>query len=196
MTVTTPTADDTRVTLSDGTELVEIWNSTVHLMPFVGFLWTPNDRLYGQGFLQYDVDVNGNPVLINADGMGLAPSGRINDATFQFLDMGFGYWLRHRRDSHGRLPGVAVTAELHWNQSLARADVVSRGSFRIGDFTRSLESWNMTVGTHLACRGNWTVSIAYGTPLAGGPDRPFDGELRLALNKNFGPSTRATRARF
>ena len=39
-----------------------IQNRSVHLMPFVGGLWTPNDRLFAIGYVQVDVDANGDPV--------------------------------------------------------------------------------------------------------------------------------------
>ena len=37
-------------------------NQSVHLLPFVGGIWTPNDRLFCLGFIQFDIDANGDPV--------------------------------------------------------------------------------------------------------------------------------------
>ena len=47
--VAVPTAEDTRVDLPDGTPLVAIRDRSTHLAPFVGFLWTPNERFSPRG---------------------------------------------------------------------------------------------------------------------------------------------------
>ena len=51
-----------RVVLEDGTPLLVIRNDAVHLGPFFGALWTPNERLFSHGFLQCDVASVGNTV--------------------------------------------------------------------------------------------------------------------------------------
>jgi hypothetical protein len=40
------------------------------------------------------------------------------------------------------------------------------------------------------------MTFAYVTPLGGGFDRFFDGELRAFVNWRFGPQNRLTRAQF
>lgn len=193
MAVTVPTADDVRVAWYDGTPLVNIDNESVHLMPFIGLLFTPNDRFFAQAFLQYDVDTNGCPVAINTEGTGLLSSGRVNDATFQFLDIGIGYWSLPAGSGGDCLTGVAWTGELHWNQSLGATDTITNGAWTIGDFSRNISNWDLTLGCHLELRDLTTLTLAYVTPLGGGSDRQFDGEFRLMLNRRFGPQTRATR---
>jgi len=188
-----PTADDTWLMRSDGTTLVKVCNEAVHLQPFFGFLWTPNDRFFAQGFLQWEVETNGNAVLIN-QGQGLAYVDDIHDATFQYLDVGIGQWIWRGRSRYDRLTGVAWTAELHWNRSLQPTDVVSVGNFRVGDFASSVERFNLTLGAHLEFFDRTTTTVGYTVPLGGGQDQQFDGELRVLINRRFGPQTRATRA--
>ena len=84
--VAVPTAEDTRVLLSDGTPLVVIRNRATHLGPFLGFLWTPNDRMFCQGFFQWDVEANPNPVYIDRQrGAGLEFVRDLHDTTFQYI---------------------------------------------------------------------------------------------------------------
>ncbi len=194
--IAVPTADDTRLLTKDGTTLVRIDNQAVHLEPFVGGVWAPSERFFMQFFAQWDVDANGNRTLVNPDGQGLVTAGRLQDPTFQYVDIAMGYWLH--RDNHccKRLTGVAAVAELHWNKSLQRTDVVTSNDFVIGSEEGDLEVYNLTLGCFFEFKKNTTVLLGYSTPLGGGSDQQFDGELRLLLNRRFGPTTRVTRTPF
>ncbi len=192
LTAVVPTADDINVSLADGTPLVQIRNESTHLQPYVGALWTPNDRFFAQGFMQWDVAANDNPVLVN-QGSGLAYVDDVHDVTFQFLDVGVGYWSYRGQQRYRRLTGLAWTAELHWNRSLQSTDVVSAGNFRIGDYSSAIELFNLTLGVHVEFYQKSTLTLAYVTPLGGGADRQFDSELRVMFNRRFGPQSRATR---
>ena len=89
-----PTARDTTVVLADGTPLVNISNRSTHLSPFLGFLWTPNDKFFMQGFYQVDVEAGGCPVFVNLDGNGaMQDIGTLHDTTYQYIDLGMGSWL-------------------------------------------------------------------------------------------------------
>ncbi len=192
-----PTADDTSAVLPDGTPLLTIRNDAVHLGPFFGALWTPNERLFSQGFLQCDVASTGNAVLINHDGCRLSEVGRLNDATLLTLDWGIGYWaLRNSCPQHA-LTGLALTAELHWNRSLQNADSVAAGSWAIncgGDAgsanTGEINVLDLTLGCHLALRQNTIVTCGYAIPMDTGGEQPFDGEFRMMVNHHFGPASR------
>jgi hypothetical protein len=189
--VTVPTADDTLLVLPDGTPLIAVRNRSTHLGPFLGFLWAPNDRFFAQGFLQWDVAANGNPVLIDQQqDRGLECVGDLHDATFQYLDLGIGSWLYRSEEASRRLTGLAWTAELHWNKSLEPTDVVTAGDFRVGDYGDNIEALNLTVGAHLELRDRTTITAGYTCPLGGGRDREFNGEFRLMLNRFFGASYR------
>jgi hypothetical protein len=188
-----PTADDTNVVAADGTSLLRISNESVHLEPFFGFLYTPNDRFFAQGFIQVDVEANGCPVLFNQQGNGLDYVGDIHDTTFLYADIGLGWWLYRGNARYRWLTGLAWTAELHWNRSLQETDVLYADGFRVGDFASDVEVFNLTVGAHLELSHLTTVTVGYCTPLGGGQDQQFDGELRVLVNRRFGPQTRATR---
>ncbi len=194
LTVAAPTGDDTVVVLTDGTPLVRIRNESVHLAPFLGCLWTPNDRFFAQGFFQVDVDPSGNAVSTNFFGNGLQPVGVLQDATLMYVDAGVGYWSYRSRNPRRRLTGVAWTAEVHWNRSLQASDSVVDANFTIGSHASCFEAVNLTLGSHLEFNHRTTVTLGYAVPLGGGLDRQFDGELRVMLNWRFGPTSRLTRA--
>jgi hypothetical protein len=190
LSVWVPTADSTRVMFSDGSVLAEIENESVHLGPFFGALWTPNDRFFAQAFLQYDVAANGNPVLFDT-GNGLVPSGRLNDATFQYFDVGIGRWFYRSNDPWARVRRLAWTAEVHWNRSLQEPDLVLADDVAVGSLLNNVDQVNGVLGIHMEI-GATLITLGCAAPL-GGSDREFDGEVRLMINRHFGPRTRATR---
>ena len=114
--VTVPTARDTNVVLADGTPLVNIANHSTHLSPFLGFLWTPNDKFFMQGFYQVDVEAGGCPVSVNLDGTGLQQIGTLHDTTYQYIDLGMGSWLYRGHERFRRLTGWAWTLEAAWQR--------------------------------------------------------------------------------
>ena len=193
--VALPTAADTHVLLSDGREVIEIENESVHLMPFFGALYTPNDRLFAQGFIQVDADANGNPIsLRNFTTGNLDPAGRINDVNFLYLDASLGYWLYRSCCPCDTLTGIAPMVELHYNASLQDTDVVSAPGFQVGNFDDNIDIVNLVLGSTFEFGRNTTVTAGYTTPLS--DDQDFDGELRLFLNHRFGPQDRLARAQF
>lgn len=196
MAVALPTADDTVVQLANGTPLVRIDNESVHLMPFLGLLLTPNDRFFTQGFLQFDFDTQGNPVQVTNLAGGLVPVGRSDQVTFMYVDLGVGYWLK-RSDNPSGLTGIAPTLEVHWNQALDDFNPLQAGPIMINSNSGGrFESVNMVFGTMLQWGQNTTLTLGYATPLSGGLDREFDGEVRVLFNHRFGPQNRASRVQF
>lgn len=188
-----PTAPALNVNLSDTTQLVKINNSTVNLMPFVGALYTPDDRFFTQGFLQVDTPANGNGVYVNNfDGNGLTASGTIRDVTYLYADIGTGYWL-YRNDDAPKLTGFSTTAELHYNQSLAPTTVLATNLYRIGAPYSNLSMVNAVIGGNLHFGLNSTLTVGYVAPIGNGADQMFDGELRAYFNYRFGPQTFRTR---
>ena len=179
-----------------GNELVRIRNDSVHIMPYFGARYTPNDRFFTQGFVQVDVDANGCPVDANLDGSGLQRVGRLQDATYIYADLGVGYWLYRSPCPSCHLTGFAPTMELHYNRSLQANDVVQTGNFQIGSFADNVEVLNFVVGATSQFGYNKFLTVGYATPLAGGSDRQFDGELRVFMNWLFGATNRRTRALF
>jgi hypothetical protein len=194
-----PTADDARVVLPDGTPLLEIQNDAVRLAPFLGVLWSPNERLFSQGFLQCDIATNGNAVLVNSDGWRLSEVGRLNDANLLTVDWGVGYWAMRNSCRQQPLTGLAWTAELHWTRSLQSADVVEAGPWAVtcADQAASggdgeIDVLNLTLGCHLAWRQKTLVTCGYAVPLYAGGADPFDGEFRVMVNHHFGSANRLT----
>ena len=187
-----PTAPDIQLQQSDGTVLVDVKNQSIRLDPFIGFLWVPNDKFFLQGFLQYDVDANGSPVLM-PDGPGtstLAETGRIHSMLFQYIDISAARWLY--KNPHAIIHGIAAVAELHWNQGLQPGEYATAPydpNFIFGNTATSVSSLDMTVGAHVLLSENNTLSLGYVTPIGNRAAQPFDGEFRLTLNHFFGPRT-------
>jgi len=190
MTIALPTADDISVVMTDGTEVGRIENDAVHLMPFVGFLCTPNPCWFAQGYLQYDLATTGNRTLVDYTGFGVEEVGYVNDTAFQYLDLEIGRWLY--RSGQGmrssRLRSVALTAEVHWNKSLQEGDYITGPGYEVGNTAENVDIWDATIGLHVRL-ADTTITAAYVAPLTDGPDRPFDGEFRLIINRWFGRSS-------
>ncbi|MDB5339271.1 MAG: hypothetical protein JWN70_4890, partial [Planctomycetaceae bacterium] len=195
MQVGLPTADPVNINLSDGTTIVRIKNQTVHLMPFVGALYTPDDRLFAQAFLQFDVAANGNDVLANLDLTKLKRVGSVQDTTYTYLDLSVGYWTYLADDQEAYLSGIAPMFELHYNQSLQSGDVIRAGNnFQLGSFGSNFSVVNAVIGTTFQFGPSSALTMGYAVPLGGGNDQQFDGEFRVFFNKRFGPQTRQIRA--
>ncbi len=177
--LTAPTANNLRL-ISGNETILEIENQSVHLMPFVGSLWVPNDRVFVQSFLQVDVDANGNNV--NADQFGqLQQIGRFNDQTFLYYAISAGYWLFKRPVQDSRwIKTLSPIAEFHYRQSLQDSDFIATDSFSVGGTANNITSINAVFGLTALFNDNMTGTIGYATPLGG--DKNFNGELRLIFN--------------
>jgi hypothetical protein len=189
-----PTAPTLSLSLADGTKVVAVENRAVHLMPFFGALYTPNERFFAQGFLQADVDANGNPVAVNPTLQSLTPIGRIHDPTLLYIDLNAGYWL-YRGQNRG-LTGFAPTLEYHHNQSASHSQFLASQGFMIGSNLNQVSFDSITVGCYFEYNYDNTLSLGYNTPLGNGADRQFQGELRAYLTHRFGTPSRAARVGF
>lgn len=181
--ITIPTANDINVRLPSGTPLLRVENESVHLQPFLAGLYTPNERFFAQGFLQLDIDPNGNALLVNS-GTGLTPIGNLQDSTYLFADLGVGYWVH--QSSTSCLTGIAPTVELHYNTSLQTADNITAGGITIGNFGNNVESLNLTAGATFAFGDATHLTAGYVTPL--GADRQLDSGFRVLID--YAPSLR------
>ena len=132
--MTVPTAKDSQYFADQFTTSPDITinNQSVHLMPFIGGLWIPNERWFGIGYFQLDIDANGDPVEANNSPFfrnNPASIGHYRDATMMYLDLAVGYWAF--RDEEDRLvSGLAGVFEMHVNQSLNTASVLSTRPLR------------------------------------------------------------------
>ncbi|QDU60158.1 hypothetical protein Pan216_09950 [Planctomycetes bacterium Pan216] len=192
-----PTADDVTVRDTANDVLVRINNQSVHLMPYIGAVFAPNDRFFAQGFLQADFGTNGNAVWEDLDGIGgLNKAGVLTDQTLGYIDASIGYWVMKHRD-YGVLTAVAPMLELHYTTTMGQVDRIQQGSFVIGDFAANQDILNLTTGVSLELFGRANAVLAAGTPLKGGiSGRQFDWELQAQISYRFGPQNRLTRANF
>jgi hypothetical protein len=183
--MTVPIADDVYVRTTSRKPLVTIENESVHLMPYVGWLWRHGERFFCHGFAQVDVDANGNPVAVNATGLGLAQVGRVQDTTYLQADWGLGYLHPVRRGRWGSLVRVVPTLELHYTRSLQETDFVETADFRIGQARDKFQLLNGVVGSTFDFQRNSSLTVGYVTPLGNGSDQLFDGELRAFWNRYY-----------
>jgi hypothetical protein len=181
-----PTASDIQVNYANGTSLLQVRNESVHLQPFLGLLYTPNTRLFAQGFLQYDATASGNRVAINSLGNGLRDAGRLTDPNQVFLDAAVGYWLHRSNETKG-LTGIVPTLEIHQTSSTQNGDLVSAGPFQVGNFAGSTSITSLVAGTTLEFGRRSQLSAGYATPLGGGADRQYEGAFQLNFNWLLGP---------
>ncbi len=163
-------------------------NEAVHLMPFFGTVWTPNERWFVNSYLQVDVDANGDGVTgatFSTSGPPTQFIGRYRDTTFLYADIGVGYWARHTNDASRALTGLAYVCEFHMNQSLEGQQVLSSNGFQVGSPIENQSVFDITVGAHLEFYTRTTVTLAYCTPLNSDSDKQFDGQFRLLFNRRF-----------
>lgn len=175
-------------------------NQATIISPFVGFLATPRERLFFQGFMEVDVDLGGNgfdfdPIV---DGVALArQSFRLREQTLMRVDLGTGYWLYRNPDARF-LTGVANSVEVHWTGTLNDAQVLSipepafGATVFIGNTANRVDIVNLTVGPTLEFVNRSTLGVGFVAPLRTGDNRGFDWELNLQLNYRFGYQDRLT----
>jgi hypothetical protein len=194
--VTLPTAADVEVLAGpDGPALVQVENESTRLMPFTGFIWAPNDTFFSQSILQVDTAANGNPAFLATPGAeGLGYVGQLEYPTFLYLSFATGYWA-YRSDVTA-LTGFAPIAEIHVNQAFSGSDVIQGETYRLGADYGVVSLVNGLVGCNFEWGTRSTLTFAYATPLGGGVDRWFDGEVRAFWNYRFGPQNRLTRVQF
>ena len=187
--VSLPTSDDVSLN-SGGTEILRVSGESVHLYPFLGYVFTPNDRLFMQGMAQFDFDTNGNSLALNT-GDGLRKVATLHERDRLFLDASVGYWLYRNFGSGAAVTGVAPIAELHYNRSISDGDDFVGGGIRYSG-TPELDLLNATFGATVLMRDSATLTMGYATPVSG--DEVFDGEFRITFTQFFGgPTTRQTR---
>jgi|LSQX01.1.fsa_nt_gb hypothetical protein len=187
-----PTGADSELILDDGvggvTTLASVENEAVHFQPFIGYLWVPTDRLFGQMFAQVDFDANGNLTRIRG------AEGRLQDQSLLFLDMNIGYWV-YRAPNAPFLKGVAPMVELHYTTTLQPPDeapagdlVVTPSPYEIDTITNLAgrqDLLNLTGGVHFQLFEATRLTVAAACPLRCDADREFDAEVMLQLNHYY-----------
>lgn len=199
-----PTAANSNIvgTNQFGQTLQQIFvaNESVHVMPFVGSVWAPNERAFSQILLQIDRDVNGNPAYVNnlqevgISGRQLTYAGRVFYPTFMYLSFSTGYWIY--KNDRARFTGFSPIMELHLNQAFEDFPPVVYDTWVLGQNPGVLSVTNALIGCNFEWGKRSTLTFAYCTPLSAGLDRYFDGEFRALYNLRFGRQNRLTRAQF
>jgi hypothetical protein len=187
-----------------GTVLCEEKNESVHLQPFLGAVWEPNNRLFFMAFAQIDFDTAGNAVLgyDSLDGK-LEPDGIFHEQNLVFADLSAGYWL-FRDHCNSFITGMASVLELHYNATLQPADSVPVGAsdsvpvgalgtigaansagtgLAAGPGYRNI--LDLTAGLHFQICSKSTLTVAYVAPLGSGVNRDYDGEFAVEFNRRF-----------
>jgi hypothetical protein len=178
--IDTPTGDDIHGNI--GSDDFTIHNDSVHLLPYVGFLRVPSERLFYQGFLQLDLATNGNAVDLASSRLG-----KLTDQNLMYVDFSVGYWLC-RNPSARRFRGLASLVELHYTTTLQDADVVSgfgpNSFMQLGNTQNRVDVLDLTVGFHAEiCRTELRVAGVF--PLRDESDNQFDSEVQVSVNRRF-----------
>lgn len=188
MQVTLPTAESTLLALTTGEQALFIENESVHLLPFVGVLFRPDDDWYLSGFIQIDVVANGNPVLGDTDLTGtLRPIGKINDPTTMFLDLAIGRFVYESPDPGSWIRQVALQVEGHYFRTLQANDVALQDEASVGLPGEGIDTLNLVFGATFMMPGQSALKLGYAVPTIGDNQVQFDNEFRAIFNYHFGP---------
>lgn len=176
-----PTGSDVQGHIADTPFAID--NDAVNLLPYIGFLAEPTDRVFFHGFLQVDVPLNGDRVVL-----GTTQLGKLNEQTLMYLDASMGYWL-FRNPNSSCITGVAGVVEFHYTTTLQDADIVSGtdGVYFLGagNVWNRLDIVNMTLGVHTQIGELSSLGVGAVLPLDDRPDRQFDAEVQILFNRKF-----------
>ena len=167
-----PTGDDGLFDSIGGQ--IEIRNQSIHVMPFVAWLYRPNSLWFHQANAQLDFDPVGDTVLFQG-----ARTDVIQDQTFLYLDYSIGRWLYS--NNYRFIRRMAGLFELHYSTSIDDADQGNSLSFAGGHD----DVLNATAGLHFQLGNATTFRIGGGAPLRTGNSRAFDSEVTLQLARFF-----------
>jgi hypothetical protein len=168
-----PTARDVTITDPD----IRIKNQTIHLQPFIGWLWQPSERMFFQAFVAVDFGTRGDDVY-----SGAAFVGTLNDQPLLFLDSKVGYWLYQNPEARW-VTGIAPTVELHYTSTLQNANSV--GTLITPAFLNQ-NILDMTAGLQFRLGKSSDFTVAGAFPLSTSPgDKLFDAEVIAQYNWRF-----------
>ncbi len=167
-------------------------NQAVHLVPYLGFVQTPNDRLFYQGFAQVDVPTNGQSVWYDTD-VGSGRFGVLTEQTLLHLDVGAGVWL-YRNPMARLLTGLAPVLELHYTSTLNDEDSGFSGSvmtptqgwgLAVSPGPNRLDVLDLSIGIHAELAGDTLLRVGGVLPVRTWDDRTFDSEVQVQLERRF-----------
>jgi len=194
MAIETPTGTDTFARID--TTTLRFKNETTHLLPYIGFVWSPGDPRWGwgsglflSGFAQIDINTAGNSVdTLSPNRVPINSLGKLTDQNLGFLDIAAGYWL-YRDPDAPRLTGVAVVSELHYTTTLQNADQITGnvdgGVLSLNGNNKRFDVLNGTVGLQFLLFDASSLRVAGVFPLGDESRRLFDSEVQVQFNRRF-----------
>jgi hypothetical protein len=194
MSIETPTGSDTQTRI--GTTRLQFNNEATHLLPYIGFVWSPGDPRWGwgsgwfaTGFAQIDVAASSNTVgVLGPGGMTSQTLGKLTEQNLGFLDVGVGYWLFRDPDAP-RMTGLAAIAEIHYTSTLQDADqllgFVDGAPIPIGNPANRFDVVNGTVGVQMLLFDTSSLRVGGVFPIGNEDRRLFDSEIQVQFNRRF-----------
>jgi hypothetical protein len=158
------------------------------LQPFLGYLSTPTERSFWQGFVQVDIPLNPDGIEWTTTPI---TTSRITDQTALFANVSAGYWLYHNCES-SILTDLAPIIELHYATSLTDANsallvnpMAPFDTIAFGNAGNTFDVLNLTFGIHTEFRKQTKMRVAGVVPLSRGQDNFFDSEIQVSLIREF-----------
>lgn len=187
-----------------GGDTLQVENEAVILSPFLGVVAAPNERWFGQGFVQLAIPTGGNSFRYESVdhflGLGAPPAtvtaaGELDVQTLLYVDVSVGFWAYRNDRGDGLLRGIAPLAEMHYTTTLEDSDEVllSDPTFgpafgntlgSLGNTANRQDFLNATLGLSVLL-GDTAIRPAFVLPLRDGHDDPFDYEFLVQINRFF-----------
>ncbi|MCA9268561.1 MAG: hypothetical protein KDA41_08830 [Planctomycetales bacterium] len=168
-----PTGDEFSL-IAGGPTNVHIENDAWTLTPYMTALfYDPDSPVYFQVFGQFDLPLDDNEVYINGQQVG-----NMQDLTLFRLDGSVGIWLS--RDMAGN--GTAAIFELHYTACVDGDENLTSGPVAITYSDNA--QLNGTIGLGVLY-DNWTLTPAVALPLLAAPNRTYDWEAQLLLERRL-----------
>ncbi len=183
--VSIPTGDETRIFLSDGTQILTIDNDSVFLQPFLAGMWLPNEAFFMQSFVQVDCDLSGNDVSGNLQGGRLPTIGNLRSAYLLIADLGAGYWVYSNPSQNVWFQALSLVGELNYETTLQDTDVVSGNGLTVTEYAQQYRAFNATVATHAYLGNRLALSGGLSFPLSQGKNKEFDYSAIFMANWLF-----------
>lgn len=164
-------------------------NESVHIVPYLGFLASPGEDWFFQGFFDLDFAANGNGVLL---GNPANYVGTYNEQNQMHIDLSAGRWIYQDLGSY--VSGVALVSELHYTTTIQDTDRLVlptnplTGPFANGDIqnlANRVHVLNATAGLHFQIGNLSNLRVGYVFPLRNQPNRQFDSEIQVSFNRYF-----------
>lgn len=197
----------------DFTGNIYVENSTVNISPLLAMGWTPTERTFLQGFIQWDHPLNTNRVdgvivtrvtdpNSNAPDFRSTSSSHMEQQDLLRLNIGSGYSIWKARA--GRITDWRISTELHYTTTLVnannaelRAQFVNpadpnqtlplgiAGDITIGNIANRVDVLNLTLGNTFVLHQQTSVGTGFALPLRTAADKRFDCEFILQINHQY-----------